>query len=355
MARFLKKQSSSEIKPFGKLGFVGVRKMDQSFIEVFDFSQKEIQHYEDVSVQELSTYKESNSISWINVCGLHNTELINQVGKIFELHPMVMDKITNTDDRSSFEDYDDYIVLVLKMLHLDKSDLTMHSEHIFFALFNNVLITFQENRADPFGPIRERLQKRTNRIRKGNTDYLLFAMLRAIINQYMNSLEYIGQKIENIEDEIFGQQSNELLQDLNDYNLEINYTSKIIRPAKEAVFALCKSDSEIISMESSQYIINNVHDTILIASDSCESYRTMLHDQLNIYHTNVSNRLNEMFRVLTIFSVIFVPLTFIAGVYGMNFEVMPELSQPSGYFTIWALMIIMAVSMLFYFRRKGWL
>ena len=355
MARFLKKQSPTEIKPFGKLGFVGTRKMDQPLIEVFDFSQKEIKHKENVSIEDLAEYKESDTISWINVCGLHQTELINQIGGIFELHPMVIDKITNTGDRSSFEDFDEYIVLVLKMLHLDKSELTTHSEHILFALFDNVLITFQENQIDPFGPIRERLHKTTNRIRKGNTDYLLFAMLRAIINQYMNSLEYIAQKIENIEDEIFGQQSNELLQDLNDYNLEINFTSKIIRPAKEAIFALCKSDSEIISQESSQYIINNVHDTISIASDSCESYRTMLHDQLNIYNTNVANRLNEMFRVLTIFSVVFVPLTFIAGIYGMNFEVMPELSQKYGYFTVWVLMIIMALSMLFYFRKKGWL
>ncbi len=355
MARFLKKQSSDEIKPFGELGFVGTQKMDQPLIEVFDFSQNEIKHKEGGSIEELSTYKESNTISWINICGLHDTELINQIGQIFELHPMVIDKITNTGDRSSFEDYDDYVVLVVKMLHLDKSDMTMRSEHILFALFNNVIITFQENREDPFGPIRERLQKSSNRIRKGNTDYLLFAMVRAIINQYMNSLEYIGQKIENIEDEIFGQQSNELLQDLNDYNMEINFTSKIIRPAKEAIFALCKSDNDLISQESSQYIINNVHDTIWIASDSCESYRTMLHDQLNIYHTNVSTRLNEMFRVLTIFSVIFVPLTFIAGIYGMNFEVMPELNQPFGYFTVWAVMILMAVLMLFYFRRKGWL
>jgi len=355
MARFLKKQPPGEIKPFGKLGFVGTRKMNQPLIEVFDFSQKEIKHKEHVSVEELAGYKVSSTVSWINICGLHDTTLINEIGDILELHPMVIDKITNTGDRPSFEDYDDYIVMVLKMLHLDKSNLTIHSEHILFALFDNVLITFQENQADPFGSIRERLQKKTNRIRKENTDYLLFAMIRAITNQYTNCLEYIGQKIENIEDEIFGQQSNELLQDLNDYNLEINYTSKIIRPAREAIFALCKSDSENISQESSQYIINNVHDTISIASDSCESYRTMLHDQLNIYHTNVSSRLNEMFRVLTIFSVVFVPLTFIAGIYGMNFEVMPELSQPYGYFTIWTLMIIMSVIMLFYFRRKGWL
>jgi magnesium transporter len=355
MARFLKKQSSNEIKSFGKLGFVGARKMEQPLIEVFDFSQKEIKHKENVSAKELAVHKESSTVSWINVCGLHQTDLISQIGEIFEIHPMVIDKITNTEDRSSFEDYDDYIVLVLKMLHLDKDDMTIHSEHILFALFDNVLITFQENQVDPFGPIRERLQKTTNRIRKGNTDYLLFAMIRAIINQYTNSLEYIGQKIEDIEDEIFGQQSNELLHDLNDFNLEINYTSKIIRPAKEAIFELCKSDNELISQESLQYIINNVHDTILTASESCESYRTMLRDQLNIYHMNVANRLNDMFRVLTIFSVVFVPLTFIAGVYGMNFEVMPELSQPSGYFTIWAVMIIMAISMLIYFKRKGWL
>jgi magnesium transporter len=355
MARFLTKQSHNEIKPFGKLGFVGTKKMDQPLIEVFDFSPKEIKYEEDVSVEKLSAYKGSNTVSWINICGLHDTELINQIGQIFELHPMVIDKITNTGDRPSFEDYDDYLILALKFLHMDKSELAMHSEHILFVLFDNVLITFQENQEDPFGPIRDRLQHSANRVRNGNADYLLFALIRAIINLYTYSLEYIGQKIENVEDEIFNQRSNELLQDLSDYNLEINFTSKIIRPARESIIALCKSDSGIISPESSQYIINNVHDTIWNASDSCESYRTMLHDQLNIYHTNVANRLNEMFRVLTIFSVIFVPLTFIAGIYGMNFEVMPELSKPYGYLTVWVAMIIMALTMLFYFRRKGWL
>jgi magnesium transporter len=355
MARFLKKQSPSEIKAFGKLGFVGIQKMERPIIDVINFSSGEIEQHEDISVDELEKYKELDSVSWINVSGLHDTEIISRIGETFELHPMVIDKITNTDNRPSFEDYDDYLILVLKMLHMDKEEMVMHSEHILFALFENVLITFQENKDDPFGPIRERMMKSVNRVRKGSTDYLLFALIRAINNQYTHSIEFIGQKIEKIEDLIFSQQSKDLLEELNDYNLEINYTSKIIRPAKDAVISICKSDSVLISEEQSQYIINNVHDSILIVSDSCENYRVMLHDQLNIYHTNVSTRLNEMFRVLTIFSVIFVPMTFIAGIYGMNFEVIPELSNPYGYYMVWAVMLVMAFSMLIYFRRKGWL
>ena len=355
MARFLKKQSPAEIRPFGKLGFVGTKKMDRPLIEVFDFSSEEVKHKTDVTVEELNKYKDSKTVSWINVCGLHETGFINQIGEIFKLHPIVIDKITNTGDRPSFEDFDEYIVLELKMLHLDKSDLTMHSEHILFALFKNVLITFQENEKDPFKPIRQRIQKLTNRVRMRNTDYLLFAMIRAIINQYANSLEFIGQKIENIEDEIFARHSNDLLHELNDYKMEINFTSKIIRPAREAILSLCKSDDDLISQEDSQHIIHNVQDTILLATDSCDNYRNMLHDQLNIYHTNVASRLNEMFRILTILSVIFVPLTFLAGIYGMNFDVMPELHWQYGYLVTLGVMLIVTAILLFYFKRKGWL
>jgi len=355
MARFLKKISPNEVKAFGNLGFVGTQKMDRPIIDVYDFSDQEFSHKKDIEVEELAQYRESSSLTWINVCGLHDTEIIRKITAIFNLHPMVIDKITNTGDRPSFEDYENYVILVLKMLHLDREKLLMESEHILFAMFENVLITFQENQQDPFEPIRERLQKAENRIRKSNIDYFLFALVRALINKYTNSLEFIGQKIEMNEDDIFSKESSNVLQQLNSFNQEISFTSKVIRPAKDAIFSLCKSDSELIGQEDSQYISSNVYDSILIASDSCENYRMMVHDQLNIYHMNVSSRLNEMFRVLTIFSVIFVPLTFVAGIYGMNFEVIPELSNPYGYFITWGVMLTMAGFMLFYFKRKGWL
>jgi magnesium transporter len=355
MARFLKKQSSREVKAFGKLGFIGTRKMDRPVIDVLDFSADAVEFLQDVPVSDLAKYKTKDSVSWINICGLHDPELITEIGSQFELHPMVIDRITNTDDRPAFEDYDEYAILVLKQLHFDQNDLTIESEHILFALFDNVLITFQENQDDPFNPIRERMQKAVNRVRNGKADYLMLALIRAIINQYTLTLEHMGEKIENIETYIFSDPSKELLEKLNSYNLELSYLYKIIRPFREAVFNFCKADTDLIDPENSQYIINHVIDSIGIASDSCEHYRGMLHDQLNIYHTNVSSRLNEMFRVLTIFSVIFVPLTFIAGIYGMNFEVIPELKYPYGYHVVWGVMIIAAGTMLIYFKRKGWL
>ncbi|MCT4624278.1 MAG: magnesium/cobalt transporter CorA [Schleiferiaceae bacterium] len=354
MARLFK-SDRKEVKEFGKLGFVGTQKMDKPIIEALQINESEV-HLESFSdLSKFTEYRKNHTPRWLNIMGLHDSEMIERLGEAYDVHPMILDKISNTEARSSFEDYDEYIVLTLKMLHFNEAEMEIESEHITFILLEDRVVTFQEHQDHPFGPIMERLKKETSRIRKSGADYLMLSLVRAIINQYSIILEKIGDKIENLEESIFADTSNNLLEELTTYNAEMSYMHKIIRPAKEAITLVCKSDSDLIDREKSQYILNHLMDSVNMISETSDSYRMMLHDQLNIYHTNVASKLNEMFRILTIFSVIFVPLTFLAGIYGMNFENIPELSYHYGYHVVWAIMITMAIGMLIYFRRKGWL
>ena len=355
MARLINKPSDATIHEFGKLGFVGTQKVDELTMQLIDFTKDGIDQVEDIALQDVPPHLSSKSVSWLNVVGLHDHEKIKALCEMLNIHPVVVDKITNTGMRPGFEDHEDYLVITMKLIHLKVADVTIESEHIVFILLDNMVISFQENHMDPFGPLRERLKRPNSRLRQSRTDYFALSLVRAILHEYSTIEEVIGERIENMEDAIFSNDSKELLEDLNTYNTEIAFLNKIIRPTKDTVSNLCRTDSDLIDSERCQYMINHIMDSMGIVSDAGENYRTMLHDHLNIYNTNVANKLNEMFRVLTIFSVIFVPLTFIAGIYGMNFEYIPELGYPKGYFVIWGVMVTMAASMLIYFKRKGWL
>ncbi len=355
MARLLQKPRSVTINEFGKLGFTGIKQMDELTMSLYDFTKTKADSVETISLNDLERYTHSKTNSWLNVVGLHDHNKIKEISEVLGLHPIVLDKITDTGIRASFEDHDDYLVIVLKLIHLDENEMTIQSEHLVMVMFENLLITFQENNNDPFTPIRERIFKEASRVRGEKVDYLTLSLVRAILHDYSNTVEFIGDRIENLEGAIFADDSKDLLEELNTYNTEIAFLNKIIRPTKDTVVNLCRSDSDLINQERSQYMISHLTDSMFIVSDAAENYRTMLHDHLNIYHTNVASKLNEMFRVLTIFSVIFVPLTFIAGIYGMNFEYIPELGYPWGYFVVWGVMITMAVGMLIYFKRKNWL
>ncbi len=355
MARFLKKTGSRELPALGKLGFVGTQRLEYPLIRVTSYSEDRIEVHENVSRESLRTFRDSPTPVWIDICGVHDTALITAIAESFDFHPAVIDKITNTGTRASFEDFGEYLAIALKMLKIREVPYEVEAEHILFVLHGQVLLTFQENDQDPFDPVRQRMHQENNRIRTNHADYLMFSLLRAVLNDYRYLIEQIGEKIEALEEAILDRPSEAVLEKIGDYKLEINYILKVVRPARDAILQLCKSENEFIYPQRSERLINNVSELVWIASDSSENYRIILNDQMNIYHTNVASRLNEMFRILTVFSVIFVPLTFIAGIYGMNFEFIPELSYQNAYFILWGVMILVALAMIFYFRRKGWL
>ena len=218
----------------------------------------------------------------------------------------------------------------------------------------SVLVSFQERKGDVFEPVRERIRKQKKRIRNGGTDYLAFALLDVVIDNYLYVISVLGEKIETLEENLLVNPNHVVINEINDYKQELNFLRKNIKPAKELIFFLAKMESEFIS-ESTYVHFKELQDNISQASDSSDSYREILSDQLNIYHTTISSKLNDIMKFLTVFSVIFIPLTFIAGIYGTNFDFLPELHYKFSYFVMWGVMILTAGSMLVYFRKKKWL
>ncbi|HEX9650770.1 MAG TPA: magnesium/cobalt transporter CorA [Cyclobacteriaceae bacterium] len=355
MARFLEKQEGKFGKDPGDLTFIGKQRLEVPIIEVFDYSQN---HFEKVTFQnldELSKLKDSDSVSWINIDGLHDIELMQKIGQIFDLHPLLLEDIMNTSQRPKFEEFDNCIFIVLKMLWLIKDSDSVENEHTSFVVGKNFLISFQEGLpGDVFNPIRDRLQRATTKVRNRRPDYLAYALLDVIIDNYIIIIERFGERIELLEGKLSSNPNEELLQEINNYKTEINFLRKTIRPVRELAVSFEKSDSEIIEDENRPYIKSLV-DHVAHSAEAIETYQIMLNDQLNVYQTKQSNKLNEILRVLTVFSVIFIPLTFIAGVYGTNFEHFPELEFQYGYYVFWAAMIFTALVMVYFFKRRKWL
>jgi magnesium transporter len=220
-------------------------------------------------------------------------------------------------------------------------------------LTKSVLISFQERKGDVFEPVRERIRKQKKRIRNAGTDYLAFALLDIVIDNYIYIISFLGEKIETLEENLLMDPKKSVIEEINMYKRELNFLRKSIKPAREMILSLSKMESELID-ESTDVHFKELQDNINQANDSSDSYREILSDQLNIYHTTISSKLNDIMKFLTIFSVIFIPLTFIAGIYGTNFDVVPELHYEYSYFIMWGVIVTVAIGMLIYFRRRKW-
>ena len=354
MARFLKKKNGSLGLAPGSLVFIGTKKIDQPLVRVIDYDKATLQEMELVDLQEGEKFKQTDTVTWLNIYGLHDTEFIKQIGKAFDLHPLTLEDILNTGQRPKMEEYDDYLFIVLKMLRFDKEQEVVVGEQLSMVLGEKFLITFQEQPGDVFEPVRDRIRKQKGRIRGTGIDYLAYALLDTIVDNYMVIVERIGSKIEEIEDEILADPTREVLQKINDYKREMNYLRKSIRPAREFIVQLARLDSELIREQTIPFL-KDLQDLITQTTEIIDTYREMLSDHLNIYNTGVSNKLNEIMKILTIFAAIFIPLTFVAGIYGTNFEYLPELHFKYSYFIFWGFMVLVAVIMLRFFKHKGWL
>jgi len=355
MARFLEKQDSKFGKDPGDLTFIGKQRLEKPIIEVYDYSPDHIEQIEFKSIEELGKLRRPDSVTWINIDGLHDIELVQQIGQTFNLHPLLLEDILNTTQRPKFEEFTNCLFVVVKMLWLTKDSDSLENEHTSFVIGDNFLISFQEGLpGDVFNPIRERLQRASTKLRNRKADYLAYALLDVIIDNYIIIIERFGERIEMLEDRLNKDPNEDLLQEINNYKTEINFLRKTIRPVRELAVSFEKSDSEIIDDQSRPYIKSLV-DHVAHSAEAIETYQIMLNDQMNVYQTKQSNKLNEILRILTVFSVIFIPLTFIAGVYGTNFEHFPELEFRYGYFVFWGVLIFTAIIMVAYFKRKKWL
>ena len=305
-------------------------------------------------VEECFPFKDKPTVTWINIDGIQRIDVIEKIGKHFNLHPLALEDIVNTGQRPKMEDFVDYIFVVLKMLYYDEKERETKAEQLSLVLGPNWVISFQENEGDVFDPIRERIRADKGRIRKMGADYLVYALIDAVVDNYFIILEKIGEKIEEIEDELVANPAPETLQAIHNLKRQMIFLRKSVWPLREVISRLERWESQLINKSTDIYL-RDVYDHTIQVIDAIETFRDMLSGMLDIYLSSVSNRMNEVMKVLTIIATIFIPLTLVAGLYGMNFRYMPELEWPWGYPLVLFFMFAIGVLMLIYFRKKKWL
>ena len=354
MPRFIKKTSQKAGLPPGTLVHIGERKTGKVRVTIIDYDEVQFEETEVSTVEECFPYKEKPTITWINIDGIHKTEVIERIGQQFDLHPLLLEDIVNTGQRPKMEDFGNYIFLVLKMLRYADENHEVEAEQVSLILGSNFVISFQEREGDVFGTIRERIKKGKGRIRKAGADYLAYALIDAIVDNYFIVLETLGEEIDDIEEELARNPTLKMLHKIRILKKEMIFLRKSVWPLREVVSGLQRGESALIQ-QSTQVYLRDVYDHTIQVIDTIESFRDMLSGMLDIYLSSISNKINEIMKVLTIFAAIFIPLTFVAGIYGMNFEFMPELKWHWGYPAIMIVMATIATALLVYFKRKKWL
>ena len=354
MPRLMKKRSKKTGLPPGTLVHIGEKKREKTKITILDYDALHFEEEEVKSVDECLLFKDKPTVTWMNVDGIHQVEILERLGDRFGLHPLVVEDILNTDQRPKMEDFSDYIFIVLKMLYYDEKSNEIVTEQASLILGPNLVISFQEREGDVFDPIRERIRSEKGRIRKMGADYLAYALVDSIVDNYFLILERLGEKIEDLEEELVTNPTPETLQIMHELKREMIFLRKSVWPLREVISGLERGESSLIK-ESTGIYLRDVYDHTIQVIDAVETLRDMLSGMLDIYLSSISNRMNEIMKVLTIIATIFIPLTFLAGVYGMNFKYMPELERPWAYPMVWLIMLAIGLLMLIYFRRKRWL
>ncbi|WP_168442604.1 magnesium/cobalt transporter CorA [Pontiella desulfatans] len=349
----IKKRSVMAGLPPGSLVYIGGLNAMETRIDVIDFTEAEASEQRVGSIGDCEEYLSRDSITWINVTGLGNVELLRSIGERFSIHALVLADILNTGKRSKFEEHDDYLFLILRMLH-ESADNSIASEQVSLFVGNNLVVSFCEQDGSVLAPVAERILSGKGRIRKSGSDYLAYAIMDVIVDGYFPMLEDLGGRIETIQSSAIGEARPEQLQDIDKLKQSMMLLRKNVLPLREVANRFELSEHELVDEKLGPYLRNVYEHTIQII-DLMEMLRDMTESAFNTYMTTVSNRMNEIMKVLTVIATIFIPLTFIAGVYGMNFENMPELKIAWAYGIAWAVMIAMAVSMLIFFRRKRWI
>lgn len=354
MARFYKKRTQTKGQPPGSLIFIGKQRVEKPYIYVIDYSVDHLEERYIDNINELAPYIESNTTAWIDITGLHDTQLIQQIGEQFEIHSLLLEDILNTGQRAKFDEMDRSIFVTMKMLSLEKESDVVRSEQVSILIHDRFVITFQEQPGDVFEPVRNRIRAGKGRLRKFGTDYLAYTLMDSIVDNYVFLVEHLGEGIEDLELEILDDPDDKVLRKINGYKQELNFISKVIKPAKEIPKGIMRSESPVVEKRTLPYY-KDLDDLVTHVIESIDTYRTVTSDYLSLYHTQVSTKLNDVMRVLTIFASMFIPVTFFAGVYGMNFEYFPELEFHWAYPAFWLIVILVIGSMLIYFKRKKWL
>jgi len=338
----------------GTLVYIGASRMEKTRISILEYDKDHLIERHFANVDELMNHEISLAMAWINVCGIHAVDVIAALGMHFGIHPLIQEDIVNTNQRPKFEEHQEYVYIVLKMLFYAGETHGVEMQQVSFILGQNYMITFQETDSGIFSAVESRIRSAQGKIRAMGTDYLAYSLIDAIVDNYYSVLEYLGDKIEELEDNVVFRPHSGIVKEIHMLKNEMLFIRKSVWPLREVINAVQRGDSTIFKDETELYI-RDVYDHTVQVIDTIEMYRDMVSGLLDIYLSSISNRLNEVMKVLTIISTIFIPLNFIAGVYGMNFKYMPELELEWGYPAILTLMATVAMVMLYFFRRRNWI
>lgn len=352
MPKFVHRRSKKIGLPPGTLIHIGEKKVEKIKITAIHYNSAEFIKKELKEPEEAIALKNKEGVLWINIDGLQQTEIIERIGNLYDIHPLVLEDIVNTGQRPKIEDYDNFSFIVLKMIYEDKIELT--AEQISIILGENFVISFQEKEGDVFENVRKRIMNGKSKIRNMGADYLAYSLIDSVVDNYFIILERLGERIEYLEEELVLNPEKNILREIHKLKSELLYLRKSIWPLREVIGYLYRGEIPLISRDILVYF-RDVYDHSVQIIDTLETYRDMVAAMIDIYLSSVSNKMNEIMKMLTIIATIFIPLTYIAGVYGMNFKYMPELEWRWGYFSIMAIMAIIAIIMIIYFRRKKWL
>ena len=339
--------------PPGTPVYSGERAPEETKIRLFLYNEEDYEEKKDLNIDELKESLEKAGYKWIIVTGLANTQLINDICEFSGMHPLTTEDILNTHQRPKIESFDEYIYIVIRII-LPMEDEGIYSEQASITLFKDTIFTFLEYDDRIFEPLIRRLIVPKSRLRKAGTDYLFYAVIDSVVDEYFEIFEIIGERLEEIEDSVITSPEPEVLEDIYSVRRDLIWLRKSIWPLREVVVELSRGEYDLIS-SNTEIFLRDVHDHLSQISETLETYRDLAAGMLDLYLSGVSNRMNEVMKVLTIIATIFIPLTFIAGLYGMNFRFMPELSHPYAYPAVLMLMAAIAVAMVIYFRKKKWL
>lgn len=354
MARLMHRTAKPAAQAPGTVEYRGVQKVDRATIKLIDYDGECFEERMVDDVTECFGYRDKETVTWINVNGLHDTDLLKQLGAHYGLHPLVLEDIVNTHQRPKMEDFGGYLYIVARMLSLQTDKLELVSEQISFVIGPRFVLTFQERPGDVLEPVRERLRHGNGKIRTNGSGYLSYALLDAVVDHYFLVLEGFSDAIEAMEETMLADPGLEDLQQIHFLKREMIQLRRAVWPLREVVVGLERGDFALIGEYVSPYL-RDLYDHLIQVADVVDSFRDMLSGLQDLYMSSVSNRMNDVMKVLTIFASIFVPLTFVAGVYGMNFEHMPELGWRWSYPIFWCIIVTLGGTMLAFFRRKKWL
>lgn len=348
-----KKTSSKVGLPPGSIIHVGEQKIEKVKITLTEYDENKVETCEINSVKEIDPYTDTPQVTWVNVYGLHDTELIKQIGEKFNIHPLVLEDILNTETRPKIEMTDSYIFIAMKMLTYNKDENRIDTEQVSFILGNSFVFSFLEKSDNIFNPIKDRITNNYGRVRKQTSDYLFYALMDVVVDQYYLVLEQIADKIELLDDEVITNADRSQIEKIYNLKNKLLLARRSLWPLREIFTRLMREESGLINKKIVPYLRDLLDHTIQI-TETIELQREITNGLMETHISLMSYKMNEVMKVLTIIATIFIPLTFIVGIYGMNFPNMPEMKWPWAYFALWGVMITVVLFMVYYFRRKKW-